>query len=427
MLATRSPRELPVDSLATAKAAPVVDQAMGGVLFLLGLSVVINYIDRSNLSIAAPLIKDELGITASQLGTLLSAFFWTYSLMHIVSGWLVDRFDVKWVFALGFLLWSAATAVTGMLHGFAALLAVRVVLGVGEAVSFPSYGKVLCSYFHEERRGFANAVVISGLALGPAVGMLVGGSVVSRFGWRPFFIVVGLAGLLWLVPWFAWMPRRDPASAAAPSPLSGMIEVLLRRDAWGLWICHFAAAYPLYFLLTWLPYYLTRARGLSLNQMARAGALVFLVYAASSAVTGKLADRWIAAGGSVTGVRKAQAVAGATSTGLFLIAAAVAPNHLCIWMLTMVGVGMGIIGTNLYSAAQTLAGPRMVGRWTGLQQCVGNLAGAVAPAVTGLLLDRTHHFYWPFFLAAIVSLGGALSWLFVVGPLKTLEWKTHRV
>src|SRR5580692_2080945 len=105
-------------------------------LVLLGLSVLINYVDRSNLSIAAPLIKNELGISASQLGVLLSAFFWVYAWMQIPAGWLVDRFDVKWVFAAGFFLWSVSTAVTGLLHGFAALLAIRIILGLGESVAF---------------------------------------------------------------------------------------------------------------------------------------------------------------------------------------------------------------------------------------------------------------------------------------------------
>ncbi len=396
--------------------------ARGRLLFLLGLSVVINYIDRSNLSIAAPLIKDEIGITAAQLGTLLSAFFWTYSVMHLVSGWLVDRFDVKWVFALGFLAWSGTTAITGLVHGFAALLAARVVLGVGEAVSFPSYGKIICTYFDEERRGFANAVVISGLALGPAVGFLIGGSAVSRFGWRPFFIVVGAAGLLWLLPWAAWMPRRGPAQAAEPYPFSSMLAIARRRSAWGMWICHFALAYPLYFLLTWLPFYLNRARGLSLNQTARVAAVVFLAYAASSAIVGKFADRWVTTGGSVTLVRKTLAAAGSIVVGLFLVAGVLAPANLYAWMLVLVGVSMGLTGTCLYSAAQTLAGPRMAGRWTGVQQCMGNLSGAAAPAATGFLLQRTGNFHWAFYLAALVSVAGALSWLFVVGPLETLHW-----
>jgi MFS transporter, ACS family, D-galactonate transporter len=400
-----------------------VDAGSDRVLFLLGLSVVINYIDRSNLSIAAPLIKDEIGITAAQLGTLLSAFFWTYSVMHLVSGWLVDRFDVKWVFAFGFLAWSGTTAITGVLHGFAALLAARVVLGLGEAVSFPSYGKIICTYFDEQRRGFANAVVISGLALGPAAGFLIGGSVVSRYGWRPFFIVVGAAGLLWLLPWAVWMPRRDAAQAAAPSPFSGMFAIARRRAAWGMWMCHFALAYPLYFLLTWLPFYLNRARGLSLNQTARVAAVIFLAHAASSAIVGKLADRWVASGGSVTLVRKTLAVAGSIAVGLFLVAAVLAPANLYTWMLVLVGASMGLTGTCLYSAAQTLAGPRMAGRWTGLQQCMGNLSGAAAPAATGFLLQRRGNFHWAFYLAALVSVAGALSWLFVVGPLRTLQWK----
>jgi MFS transporter, ACS family, D-galactonate transporter len=416
-----TPSAIP-DNLLDHAAPTFSTAARGRLLFLLGLSAVINYIDRSNLSIAAPLIKDEMGITAAQLGTLLSAFFWTYSLMHLVSGWLVDRFDVKWVFALGFLVWSGSTAITGVLHGFAALLAARVVLGLGEAVSLPSYGKIICTYFDEQRRGFANAVIISGLALGPALGFLIGGSLVSQFGWRPFFVVVGAAGLLLLLPWAAWMPQRDPAQAATPSPFSGMLAVVRKRPAWGMWICHFALTYPLYFLLTWLPYYLTRSRGLSLNQMARVAAVVFFVFAASSAIAGKLADRWIAAGGSVTLVRKAFAVVGSIAVSIFLVAAVLAPTNLSMWMLTLVGFSMGLTGTCLYSAAQTLAGPHMAGRWTGLQQCMGNFSGAAAPAATGFLVQRTGNFHEAFYLAALVSLAGVLSWLFVVGPIQTLPW-----
>src|SRR5947209_2727878 len=139
--------------------------AMNRVVFLLALSALINYIDRSNLSIAAPLIKDELGITAWQLGKLLSAFFWTYALLQVPAGWLVDRFDVKWVFAIGFFLWSGATAVTGVLHGFVALLLIRVILGVGESVAIPAYSKIVGAQVKEARRGFANSVVMAGLAL----------------------------------------------------------------------------------------------------------------------------------------------------------------------------------------------------------------------------------------------------------------------
>jgi sugar phosphate permease len=127
-------------------------------LALLALSVVINYIDRGNLSIAAPLLKDELGLTPSQLGILLSSFFWAYAAFMMISGWLADRMDVNWVLAAGFLVWSVATVATGFARGFVALLAARLVSGAGESVSYPSYSNLLARHFPEHHRGFANAV-----------------------------------------------------------------------------------------------------------------------------------------------------------------------------------------------------------------------------------------------------------------------------
>src|SRR3984957_8972246 len=214
------------EALSTSSPAHVIHPGMNRVLFLLAFSVLINYIDRSNLSIAAPLLQDELHISNSQLGILLAAFFWTYGLMQLPAGWLVDRFDVKWVFAAGFFLWSIATAVTGLLHGFTALIAVRVILGVGESVAFPSYSKVLSTYFPESRRGFPNALLIAGLSLGPAVGILVGGTVVEAFGWRPFFLALGLGALLWMPPWVAGVPRKHPRPAPVSPRSIGIIPIL---------------------------------------------------------------------------------------------------------------------------------------------------------------------------------------------------------
>jgi MFS transporter, ACS family, D-galactonate transporter len=396
---------------------------MNGVLFLLSLSVLINYIDRSNLSIAAPLLKDELRISASQLGILLSAFFWTYALMQIPSGWLVDRFDVKWVFAIGFFVWSAATAVTGLLHGFAALLIVRVVLGLGESVAFPSYSKILGGYFKEHRRGFANSMIIAGLSLGPALGMKVGGSAVGRFGWRPFFIVLGLAGMLWLPLWSAWMPRRSSPPSRSDPRTAGVLDILRRRSAWGTCIGQSSINYYLYFLVTWLPFYLARGRHLSLNQMANAGGLLFLVSAISAAVSGKLSDRWIQAGASPTLVRKGMMLTGHTGIGIALALTVFVPSGFFLVTLACIGAFLGLGCCNSWAIPQMLAGPRMVGRWVGVQNFAGNLAGAVAPALTGFLLDRTGSFYWPFLITAGVAWIGGLSWWFVVGPLEEVNWE----
>jgi MFS transporter, ACS family, D-galactonate transporter len=401
---------------------------MNGVLFLLSLSVLINYVDRSNLGIAADLIKDELRISDFQLGILLSAFFWPYAFMQIPAGWLVDRFDVKWVFAIGFFVWSASTTITGLLHGFAALLVMRVILGLGESVAFPSYSKILGGHFKERHRGFANAMIMAGLAFGPALGIWLGGSAVGRFGWRPFFIVLGLAGLLWLPPWFTWMPPRPrtPGPAIPRAHTSGLLDILRHRSAWGTCIGQSSINYYLYFLITWLPYYLVRGRHLSSHEMANAGGLLFLVSAISSAATGKISDRWIHAGASPTFVRKGMMAFGHTGIGIFLVLTMLAPGRFLTAALAFTGAFLGISVCNSWAIPQMLAGPRMVGRWVGVQNFVGNLAGAVAPVLTGFLLGRTHSYYWPFLGAAVVAWIGALSWWFVVGPLDEVDWEKAR-
>ena len=180
--------------------------ALVSVFFLLFLSILINYIDRGNLSIAAPLLKDELRISASQLGVLFAAFFWTYSTVQIVSGWIIDRYDVNWVLAAGFVLWSMATTATGLVHGFAMLISVRMVLGAAESVAFPSYSKIIALHVPQQHRGMANAVIMAGMSAGPAVGTYGCGMSMARYGWRPVFIVLGLVSLIW-VTWLRWMPK----------------------------------------------------------------------------------------------------------------------------------------------------------------------------------------------------------------------------
>src|SRR5580693_5845348 len=183
-----------------------LSKSLSPVVVLLAISVFINYIDRGSLSIAAPSLKDELRLSPSQLGILLSSFFWTYAGFQILSGWLVDRFNVNWVLGAGFLIWSSATAATSSAHSFAVLLALRLLLGAGESVAFPSYSKILAKHCPEILRGRANAFISSGIASGPAFGIFFGGMLMARYGWRPFFIGLGFLSLLWLFPWTKWMP-----------------------------------------------------------------------------------------------------------------------------------------------------------------------------------------------------------------------------
>ncbi len=394
-----------------------------GVVALLALAALINYIDRGNLSIAAPLLKGELGLSYSQLGLLLSSFFWTYSLFLPVSGWLADRFDAKWVMAFGFFLWSGATAVTGGLHAFAALLAARLMLGIGESVAYPCYARTLVRHVPEVGRGFANALIAAGVGCGPALGTFFGGTLMARYGWRPFFIILGVISMAWLIPWFLWVPRAGTAISPVEKSGAWFFKLVTQRSMWGTCGGLFGANYVLYFEITWLPTYLEHERHFSLGTMAKISTVGYLCYSAGAAVFGWISDRWIAAGGTPTVVRKTFAGVGAGSAGLLLLGCALAAPNAAVILLLLGFVAGGMCGSNIWAITQTLAGPRMAGRWTGLQNFLGNLAGVIAPAVTGFVIDRTGRFLVAFVIMAVVALLAALSYFFVIGPVKEIAWE----
>lgn len=388
---------------------------------LLAISAFLNYVDRGNLSIAAPLLKEELGMSEGQLGMLLAAFFCTYTGAQLISGWLVDRLNVNWVFAGGFLVWSAATAVTGLARTFAALVVIRLVLGLGESVAYPSYSKILALGIPEERRGVANAALTAGLLLGPGAGMLFGGLLMGRFGWRPFFLGLGLASLLWLVPWMIWMPKQramEERKESAPR----LSEFLLLRSAWGTCIGLFCMNYLSYFLVTWLPYYLVKGRGYSMEEMAKLGGAAYLSGAACAMAAGWASDRWIRAGGTPTLVRKTFTAGGLALAGLAMVLAGLGGG---VWLKAGVMLGViffGVSGANVWGISQTLAGARAAGRWVGFQNFVGNFSGIAAPALTGYILQRMGHFQWAFGVTCVVALVGTAAWLLLVGRIEPVQW-----
>ena len=397
---------------------------MKRVVALLVISICINYIDRGNLSIAAPLLKNELHISEAQLGLLLSAFFYTYASFQLVSGWLVDRFDASWLIALGFLLWSGATAATGFAHGLAALFVSRLVLGMGESVAYPTYSKIFARHLSETQRGFANALISAGLSIGPAIGVLFGGRLMGRYGWRPFFIVLGFASLLWLIPWAKWRPHDSAALDPGPAePPPETLTILLVRSAWGSFAGQFCTNYVSYFLITWIPYYLVRGRGFSMAQMATIGAGVYFSTAVFATATGWVSDRWIAAGATPTLVRKSLMAGGMIGSAVFLVASVVAARTLSIPLLLLASGAYGVSAANTWAMTQTMAGPRAAGRWTGMQNCVANLAGVPAAALTGIVLQKTGTYFWPFAIVAVLALLGAFFYIFVVGRIEPVKWE----
>jgi MFS family permease len=402
---------------------------------LLALSIFINYVDRGNLAIAAPLIKDDLGLSYSQLGILLASFFYTYAIFQIVSGWLVDRFPVNWVLALGILLWSAATFGTGLVSGFKLLLAMRLILGIGESVAYPSYSKIISRHFSESQRGRANSLISAGQACGPAVGTLLGGMLIAHAGWRLFFVVLGVASSIWLIPWLKFLRKPAPLGSADILPIPAVAgtptgepvgatipQILQQRSAWGTFAGLFAYNYVWYFFITWLPTYLIRERQFSLRSMSIVTSLAFFILAISALVSGWLSDKWIAAGATPTRVRKTFTGAGPLIASSILLVGIVADHRIAVGILILVCIGLGMCTSNLWSVTQTLAGPATSGKWTGLQNFTGNLAGWLAPTLIGLIVQRTGNYFLAFVITSGASLLGAAAWIFAVGPIKPVVW-----
>ncbi len=388
---------------------------MWGALALMAVSGMLNYIDRSNLSIGATDVQAELHLSKYQLGLLLSAFFWTYAFSQIlyVAGWLVDKWNVCWVLAGGVALWSFATGACGLANSLAVLFALRLLLGAGESVAYPSYSRIIVNCFDEKHRGFSNASIDAGTKLGPAIGAFVGGLLIPRVGWRVFFVILGILGLLWSIGWIFAMPKSPRLAARAETKVD-LVEILRLPELWWTSLALFCSNYFWYFLITWLPPYLEDERGFPKSKMAAFSALSYLAIALSSVASGWLSDRWIKRGGSPSQVRKTFAGCGLGFSTVLLAVQMVNDSNTAMAILLFASVSFGMYTSNIFAITQTLAGPAAAGRWTGIQNGIGNLAGVAAPWFTGWVTEKTGSFFFAFLAAATAVLISAAAYIFGV-------------
>ncbi len=400
-----------------------------GLLTLLVISIFLNYIDRSNLSLAAPIVQKEFSLSPIALGSLFSAFFWTYALLQLfgIAGWLADRYAVGLVLAGGLCLWSVATVATGAVTGLAPMFAARLLVGAGESVAYPCYCRIFATDLPSEHRGFANALLDAGSKLGPALGTLIGGLLLARVGWRMFFFVLGAASLLWLIPWLRWMPGSSGAVEAETGWRPSTMQILGSRSAWGAFLGHFCGNYFWFFLLTWLPTYLVNDRGFSMEKMVRISSIAFFAIAGATLAAGWISDRWIAAGATPTRVRKTIVIGGLTCSTIILPVAVVSDPNVSIGLLMLACMAFGTYTSNHWAITQTLSGPLAAGRWTSIQNGIGNLSGIVASWFTGFVVDQTKSFAMAFVVAAAVVLAGAFFWGVMVGPVATVPWRKQGV
>jgi MFS family permease len=395
--------------------------AAASLIFLLGAAVFLNYVDRGAIAVAAPLMKGELGLSATTFGIAVSAFFWVYAPVQLFAGWLCDRFSVYKLMAAGIVLWAGSTLLTGFVGGFSSLLVLRVMLGVGESIFFPGSSKIIARHVPAERRGVANAAVAAGLALGPAVGTLAGGLIVASLGWRPMFLVFGVVTLFWLAPWQRTVHSLSDAAHLDSGPRVPVARLLVKWPLWSMAIVHSLGNYCFYFLLAWLPLYLVQSRGFTITQMTLLATLGYATQAVCALAYGHFTDGWTRSGRSEAACRRwmmiaSQFVAAAAILGLAFAHSAAAIGL----MLCMAGAATASLSMNLYAVAQMFAGPRASGTWVGVQNAFGNSSGILQPIITGIIIDRAGYAS-AFYLAAAVAAFGALWWAVGVPAIQQVE------
>ena len=405
--------------MATAVRAKTAGNAL---ILLLGAAVFLNYVDRGAIAIAAPVLKGELGLSATDFGIAVSAFFWVYAPVQLAAGWLCDRFSVYRLMAGGILLWAASTLLMGFVGGFASLLVLRIMLGVGESIAFPGCSKIIARHVPAERRGMANAAVAAGIALGPAVGTLVGGLIVASLGWRAMFFVFGLATLLWLLPWrqaVRALPTAGHYDAGARVPMRALLG---KWPLWAMSIGHCAGNYCFYFLLAWLPLYLTKERGFTITQMTLLATLGYSVQAVCALTYGQFSDWWTQSGRSEAVCRRWMMVGSQALAAVAILGLAYADTALGLgFFLCLGGAATASLSLNLYAIAQMFSGPRAAGTWVGFQNALGNLSGIFGPIITGIIVDRSGYLS-AFHLTALIAALGALWWAFVLPQIRPVEW-----
>jgi MFS family permease len=381
--------------------------------------MVIAYIDRTALSvaIAVPEFRDFFGLTNSQRGVMNSAFFWSYALLQVPAGWMVDRVGVKYPYAASFLFWSITSACTGLARTVSQLFMVRLLLGVGEATVAPASLRWIRMNVDEKQRGLAMGIYMAGTKIGPAVGAPIAAFLIAAYGWRAMFYLTGLVSLVWLVPWLLLVDRDESRSATTSTkavPDIPFLSVFKGTAIWGIIIGTFCYSCYLYFCITWLPAYFKDMRKLPLDLMGLYTMFSFVGMAATTILSGWLADKLIARGGDPVKVRK-----GFTITGLLLAATEVfgagavsAQTALSFSIFSL--AGLGVATANYWALTQSVVPGTAIGRIGGLQNMASNLAGVAAPILTGWLIDSTGTYEAPMQAIAVLLVIGAVSYAVLV-------------
>ncbi|MEU1020924.1 MFS transporter [Streptomyces sp. NPDC005904] len=416
------------------------------VAVLLFVAVVINYVDRSSMSVALPAIARDLRFDDSLSGVVLGAFFWTYAAFQIPCGRLVDRFGARRVLAGAVVSWSLVTAVTGLAFGGTWLIGFRLLLGVAQAAMFPAATSCVERWFPRDERASASGVYDSGARVGTLLAIPVFSALIAGAGWRVAFLVVGLTGLLWVALWWSVFrdePARHPRvttaelrriARPAPSPAPGSAPAgpdpvaappgwgtLLRsRTVWGTVVAVVAQSYVIYFFITWFPTYLIEARGFTLLKFGLLGTVPALAAVVGNWLGGWASDALVRRGKSVTYARKSCGAGGLLVSAAVGAAAVVPGAGAALALLSLSFAGVSFATSVLLTIPADISPPGMpvAGTLQSIQNTFSGIAGIASPMVIGFLKGATGSFVPGLLSAALVAVLGCLALLFVVDRIE---------
>jgi sugar phosphate permease len=399
----------------------------------------IAYIHRAGLGVAAPFIREDLGLSAGAMGFLLGVFFWTYAGFMMPAGWFVDRVGPRKAYAAALAGWSAVHAAVGLARGLAGLVGLRLLLGVGQAPAYPANAKLVAQWFPRRERAFASAIFDSGSRVGNTLSLPVVGGIIGVFGWRAAFVLTGVLGLVGSLLWLGLYraPRQhrrvspvelgliESERAAEPGPGARPVrwrELFRYRTLWGMMLGFFFFNFVIYFFITWFPSYLIKERGFTLLKLAGAGMLPPIAAVLAGFAGGLVSDRLVRRGTSLTWARKIPIVAGLTLSSSIALAVLVPSPGWALALLALSYSGLAFAAAGIWSLpADVSPSPDHVASIGGIQNCASNVAGVVSPLFIGTMVDRTGGFLLPLLVAGALALAGAFCYLVVVPAIAPLR------
>lgn len=395
------------------------------ILVLLVLGGIVNFLDRSALSVANTTMRADLHLSATQIGALLSAFSLAYGLAQVPAGWLLDRAGPKLILSVGMFFWSLAQMATGLVSGFAALVATRIGLGIGEAPFLPGGFKVIHDWYDTRERGVPTGILNASTTLGQAFAPPLLTLLLLGWGWRSMFISIGLLGVIVALAWYP--TYRNPDRQAKPRgemqgiSLAAWRDLFRHRTMWGMMLGFSGVNYTAWLYLAWLPGYLEAAHHLSLRRTGWLAAIPFLMGSAGMLISGFVADALVRSRWDALKSRKLLIVAGMICSAACTFAVTRASSS--DGAVAIIGMALFFIhfaGTACWGLVQVAAPAHLVGSAGALQNFCSFLFASVAPVLTGWFLDRTHSFRIALLICACVTFLGAMAYLWLVrGPIET--------